>query len=123
MLRASRSERRSRSTPASARSLDWADDAASRLLDSVLCARLILLALPREEREKLLEALMENTVPADIPPLLREFVASTERTNRALEVALERLSRLDETIVRNRAEVREAVRKSGEVWPFPLPHP
>jgi hypothetical protein len=82
-----------------------------------------LLALPREEREKLLEALMENTVPADIPPLLREFVASTERTNRALEVALERLSRLDETIVRNRAEVREAVRKSGEVWPFPLPHP
>jgi hypothetical protein len=80
-----------------------------------------LLALPREEREKLLEALMETTVPADIPPLVREFVARTERTNRALEAALERLSRLDETIERNRAEVREAVRQSGGVWPFPLP--
>jgi hypothetical protein len=82
-----------------------------------------LLALPREEREKLLEALMETTVPADIPPLVREFVARTERTNRALEAALERLSGLDETIERNRAEVREAVRQSGEVWPFPLPKP
>jgi len=80
-----------------------------------------LLALPREEREKLLEALMETTVPADIPPLIREFVARTERTNRALEVALERLSRLDQTIERNRAEVREAVRRSGDAWPFPLP--
>ena len=80
-----------------------------------------VLALPREEREKLLEALMETTVPADIPPLVREFVARTEQTNRALEVALERLSRLDEIIERNRAEVREAVRQSGDVWPFPLP--
>ena len=80
-----------------------------------------LLALPREEREKVLEALMETTVPGDIPPLIREFAARTERTNRALEVVLERLSRLDETIERNRAEVRDAVRASGEVWPFPLP--
>ena len=80
-----------------------------------------LLALPREEREKLLEALMETTVPTDIPPLIQEFVARTERTNRALEAALERLSGLDETIERNRAEVREAVRQSGDVWPFPLP--
>ena len=80
-----------------------------------------VLALPREEREKLLEALMETTVPADIPPLVREFVARTERTNRALDVVLERLSRLDETLERNRAEVREAVRVSGDVWPFPLP--
>jgi hypothetical protein len=80
-----------------------------------------VLALPREEREKLLEALMETTVPADIPPLVQEFVARTERTNRALELVLERLSHLDETIERNRAEVREAVRQSGDVWPFPLP--
>ena len=80
-----------------------------------------LLALPREEREKLLEALMETTVPPDVPPLIREFVARTERTNRALEMALQRLSCLDETIERNRAEVREAVRKSGDVWPFALP--
>jgi len=64
---------------------------------------------------------METTVPADIAPLIREFVARTERTNRALEVALERLSRLDKTIERNRAEVREAVGQSGDVWPFPLP--
>jgi hypothetical protein len=80
-----------------------------------------VLALPREEREKLLEALMETTVPADIPPLVQEFVARTERTNRALELVLERLSHLDETIERNRAEVREAVRQSGDGWPFPLP--
>ena len=80
-----------------------------------------LLALPREERVKLLEALMETTVPSDIPPLIREFVERTEQTNRVLEGALERLSRLDETIERNRAAVREAVRLSGEVWPFQLP--
>jgi hypothetical protein len=80
-----------------------------------------VLALPREEREKLLEALMETTVPSDIPPLVREFVVRTERTNRLLEAALERLSRMDETIERNRAEVREAVRQSGDRWPFPLP--
>ena len=81
-----------------------------------------LLALPREEREKLLEALMETTVPSDIPPLIREFVARTEQANRALEAALERLSRLDDTIERNRAAVREAVRQSGEIWPFQLPY-
>ena len=80
-----------------------------------------VLALPREEREKLLEALMETTIPADIPPLLREFVARTERTNRALEAALDRLGRLDEIIERNRVEVRAAVRQSQETWPFPLP--
>ena len=80
-----------------------------------------ILALPREEREKLLEALMETTVPSDIPPLMREFVARTERANRALEVVIERLSRLDESIERNRSEIREQVRQSGDVWPFPLP--
>ncbi len=80
-----------------------------------------LLALQREEREKLLEALMEKTVPTDIRRLIRAFVARTERTNRALEIVIERLSRLDETIERNRAEVREALRQSGDVWPFPLP--
>ncbi len=80
-----------------------------------------VLALPREEREKLLEALMETTVPSDIPPLVREFVARTERTNRVLEAALDRLSRMDERIEHNRAEVREAVRQSGDIWPFPLP--
>ena len=80
-----------------------------------------VLALPREEREKLLEALMETTIPADIPPLLREFVTCTERTNRALESALDRLGRLDETIERNRIEVRASVQQTQETWPFPLP--
>ena len=70
---------------------------------------------------KLAETLMESAVPSDIGPLLREFVARTERTNRALEAVLDRLSRMDEIIERNRAEVREAVRRSGETWPFPLP--
>jgi hypothetical protein len=74
-----------------------------------------LLALPREEREKLLEALMETTVPADIPPLSTRVRRPYGTTNCALEIALARLSRLDETIERNRAEVREAVRKSGDV--------
>jgi hypothetical protein len=82
-----------------------------------------ILELPLEEREKLLEALMETTVPADVPLLVREFIDRTERTNRALERALERLARLEETIERNRAEVRQAVSQSGEVWPFPLPPP
>jgi hypothetical protein len=82
-----------------------------------------VLALPLEEREKLLEALMETTIPADIPPLLREFVARTEQTNRALESTLDRLGRLDETIERNRVEVRAAVQQSQETWPFPLPSP
>ena len=82
-----------------------------------------ILELPLEEREKLLEALMETTVPADVPLLVREFIDRTERANRALERALERLARLEETIERNRAEVRQAVSQSGEVWPFPLPPP
>jgi hypothetical protein len=62
-----------------------------------------------------------TTIPADIPPLLREFVTCTERTNRALESALDRLDRLDETIERNRVEVRASVQQSQETWPFPLP--
>jgi hypothetical protein len=80
-----------------------------------------LLALPSEERIKLAELLMESTVPPDIGPLLRDFVAGLERTNRFLEAALERLSTFDERLERSRAEVREAVIRSGEAWPFPLP--
>ena len=60
-------------------------------------------------------------MPPDLEPLLKEFVAGMERTNRAVEAALERLSRMDETMERHRAEVREAVRRSGDVWPLPLP--
>ena len=81
-----------------------------------------LLALPREERERLLEALMESTVPPDIGPLLREFVIGLEHTIRALESALDRLTHLDERIEHARAAAREAVIRSGETWPFPLPN-
>jgi hypothetical protein len=80
-----------------------------------------LLALPSEERLKLAETLMESAAPADLEPLLKEFVLGMERTNRAVEAALERLSRMDDTLERNRAEVREAVRRSRDVWPLPLP--
>lgn len=63
---------------------------------------------------------MESAAPGELETLLREFVTGMEQTNRAIEATLERLSHFDETLERNRAEVREAVRLSGEVWPFPL---
>lgn len=80
-----------------------------------------LLALPPEERIKLAETLMESAVPGDIAPLLRQFVSGLERTNRALDLAIARLSVFDERLRRARAEVREAVLSSGEKWPLPLP--
>jgi hypothetical protein len=76
-----------------------------------------LLALPAEERMKLAETLMESAAPLDMGPLLRDFVMRLERTNQALEAVLERFSTLDERLERSRAEVREAVIRSGEVWP------
>jgi hypothetical protein len=78
-----------------------------------------LLALPREERLRLAETLKESVIPSDIGPLLRDFVTRVERTNRVLEGSLERLSTFDARLERSRAEVREAVIRSGEVWPFP----
>ena len=80
-----------------------------------------LLALPPEERMKLGEALMESTAPPDIAALLRDFVGALERTNRALDLAIARLSAFDERLARGRAEAREAVLSSGEAWPFPAP--
>jgi hypothetical protein len=80
-----------------------------------------LLALPAEERMKLAEALMESAAPPDIAALLRDFVGALERTNRALDLAIARLSAFDERLARGRAEVRETVLRSGEAWPFPLP--
>ena len=79
-----------------------------------------LLALPPEERVKLGEILMDSAVPNDLGPLLRDFVRSLERTTQALELAIARLSALDERLARGRAEVREAVLGSGEAWPFPV---
>ena len=54
-----------------------------------------LMALPRDERLKLGETLMESAVPPDIGPLLRDFASSLERTNRALDQAIARLMALD----------------------------
>jgi len=79
-----------------------------------------LLALPDDERMRLAEALMQSTVPPDVGSLLREFVSSLERTTRAFDLAIARLSALDERLARSRAEVREAVLSSAEAWPFPL---
>ena len=80
-----------------------------------------LLALPRAERLKLAETLMESAAPSDIESLLRALMECMERTNQALVVALDRMESLDSRIELDRAAVREAVRRSGESWPFPLP--
>lgn len=80
-----------------------------------------LLALPREERMKIAETLLESAVPSDMEELLADFVARMQQTNQALEVAIDRLDTLDERIEGDRAEVRDAVRRSGESWPFLLP--
>jgi hypothetical protein len=79
-----------------------------------------LMTLSREERMKLGETLIESAAPPDIVPLLRDFASSLERTNRALDLAIARLAALDERLALNRADVREAVLRSGEAWPFPL---
>lgn len=78
-----------------------------------------LLALPPEERVKLAEALLESAAPPDIAPLLRELVTALERTNRALDLAIARLIGFDDRLQRVRADVREAVLRSGEQWLFP----
>ena len=79
-----------------------------------------LLALPSEERLKLAETLMESAVPADVEFLLKEFVRRHGAHEPRRRGRAERLSRMEDTIERNRAEVREAVRRSGDVWPLPL---
>jgi hypothetical protein len=79
-----------------------------------------LLALPPEERMRLAEVLMESAAPAEIGPLLQEFASGLERTNRALDMAIARLSAFEERLQRSRAEVREAVLLSGDAWPFPV---
>jgi len=79
-----------------------------------------LLGLPLEERMKLGEMLMDSAVPPDIGPLLRDFACALERTTRALDLAIARLSALDERLAQGRAAVREAVLRSGEAWPLPV---
>lgn len=79
-----------------------------------------LLALPDDERLRLAEALIESTVPADIAPLLRELVTRLAHTNQALDELHKRFGRLSATLENNRTQAREAVLRSGAVWPPPL---
>jgi hypothetical protein len=79
-----------------------------------------LLALPQSERMRLAEALMASAVPSDMETLLRSFAERMEQTNQVLEAAIQRFETIDERIERDRAEIREAVRRSGDSWPFPL---
>jgi hypothetical protein len=79
-----------------------------------------LLALPAEERLRLAEALWTSVAPADLGLLIAEFVERAERINQALDVTINRLASLDETLARDRAETRDAVLRTGEQWPFEL---
>jgi hypothetical protein len=77
-----------------------------------------LLALP-EVRAKLAEALWDSVARAELEPLIKEFVARVERTNKTLQATISRLEYFDEELERSRAEVREAVIRSQEEWPVP----
>ena len=80
-----------------------------------------LLALPAEERLRLAEALWSSVAPADLAPLIVEFIERAERINRALDATIRRFEELDEALARDRAEVRESVLRAGEEWPFETP--
>ena len=80
-----------------------------------------LLALPAEERLKVADALWSSVAPADLGPLVVEFIERAERINRALDARIRRFEELDETLARDRAQVRESVLRGGEEWPFEAP--
>ena len=78
-----------------------------------------LLALPLQERTRLAEALVESVARAELEPIVQEFVARADRTNKKLAATISRLEHLDEDLeIRIRAEVREEVLTSGAAWPF-----
>jgi hypothetical protein len=56
-----------------------------------------------------------------LAPLIMEFIERAERINRALDATHRRFEELDETLARDRAQVRESVLRAGEEWPFELP--
>jgi len=80
-----------------------------------------LLALPAEERLRLAETLLTSVAPADLGPLVVEFIERAERTNRALDATIRRFETLGETLARDRAEVRESVLRANEPWPLEIP--
>jgi hypothetical protein len=80
-------------------------------------------ALSAKEKEELLGLLIsELDVPSDaLQSLASELIRTVERTDKALEAAISRLENLDEELERGRIEAREAVRRSGQEWPFGAP--
>jgi hypothetical protein len=82
-----------------------------------------ILALSAADKEELLSLLIsELDVQAEeLESLARELIYAVERTDKALEAAVSRLENLDEELRQGRIEVREAVRRSGEEWPFGVP--
>jgi hypothetical protein len=75
---------------------------------------------PAEERLRLGEELWASVAPADLWPLVAEFIERADRTNRALDVTIRRLDDLDELLARDRAEARESARRAAEEWLSPL---
>lgn len=79
-------------------------------------------ALSSSDKEELLGFLIsELDAPTDeLAALARELTCAVERTRKALERAISRLENLDEELLRGRIEVRAAVLRSGEQWPFEI---
>jgi hypothetical protein len=77
-------------------------------------------ALTVKEKEELLGLLIsELDVPAEeLQSLASELIRTVERTDKAVDAAISRLENLDEELEQGRIEVREAVRRSGQEWPF-----
>jgi methyl-accepting chemotaxis protein len=79
--------------------------------------------LSAEEKGELLLTLMaelEAPSAGELGALVEELTTSVSSVNQALDSAITRLDKLDETIERGQAEVRQSVRESGEQWPFPI---
>ncbi|HEY5568438.1 MAG TPA: hypothetical protein VIM81_14515 [Gammaproteobacteria bacterium] len=79
-------------------------------------------ALSATEKEELLGLLIsELDVPSEeLRSLAGELISAVERADEALKAAVSRVENLDEELRQGRIEVSEAVRRSGERWPFPV---
>jgi hypothetical protein len=77
-------------------------------------------ALSNSDKEELLNFLISelDSPIEEFASLARELTNAVDRTGKALESAISRLENLDEELRRGRIEVREAVLRSGEQWPF-----
>ena len=58
----------------------------------------------------------------ELAAIAREFLETVERTEQAIDAAIDRLDRLEENLERGRTEVRDQVEADGEEWPFPAWH-